>query len=236
MAKQSIHSAAQHPDVAPRRAGIEEDPTGVEKQPIGVESQRIGVFGGTFDPPHNGHLLLANEALRSLALDYILWVITPDPPHKRGRAISPLPVRLRLLQAALSGRAQFRISLVDVNRPGPQYAVDTLRILQSEIPGAALYYLIGGDSLHDLPDWYAPRELLCMTAGLGVLRRPGDQIDLPSLENRLPGISTKINWIQGPQLRISSTDLRNKIRAGHPVEDALPASVLAIIQSEKLYC
>jgi nicotinate-nucleotide adenylyltransferase len=228
MAKQCITGVDQNPNAVLH-------PASVEKKPTGVEDQRIGVFGGTFDPPHNGHLLLANEALHSLALDAILWVITPDPPHKRNRTISPLPVRLRLLQAALSDHPQFRISLVDVNRLGPQYAVDTLRILKSEEPNAALYYLIGGDSLHDLPDWYSPRELLCLAAGLGVLRRPSDQVDLTALERRLPGIAQKINWIQGPQLNISSTDLRNKIRAGHPVEDALPAAVLEIIQAEKLY-
>lgn len=202
---------------------------------ISVVEQRIGIFGGTFDPPHNGHLLLANEALRCLKLECVLWVITPDPPHKQDRAITPLPMRLHLLQAALADHPEFKISLVDANRPGPQYAVDTLRILQTEYPNAALYYLMGGDSLHDLPIWYAPGDLLRLSAGLGVLRRPEDQVDLHLLEGHLPGISEKIYFIQSPQLKISSTQLREKIRAGQPVEDALPAAVWKIIQTEKCY-
>jgi nicotinate-nucleotide adenylyltransferase len=200
-----------------------------------MAERRIGVFGGTFDPPHNGHLLLAREALCALALERVLWVITPDPPHKQGRGISPLTMRLRLLQAALAGRSTDEISLVDVKRPGPQYAVDTLRLLQAEYPDTRLFYLMGGDSLHDLPSWYAPRELLKLSAGLGVLRRPDDRIDLPDLERRLPGISAKITFIPSPEVAISSTILRRRIQSGDPVADSLPTLVLDIIQSEKLY-
>jgi nicotinate-nucleotide adenylyltransferase len=200
-----------------------------------MAERRIGVFGGTFDPPHNGHLLLAREALIALGLERVLWVITPDPPHKLGRVISPLAVRLRLLQAAIQDQPRFNISLVDVNRPGPQYAVDTLRLLQAGHPNTDLFYLIGGDSLRDLPSWYAPRELLQLAAGLGVLRRPDDRIDLTDLENRLPGICAKITFIASPEVAISSTDLRQKIHSNQPVSDSLPAQVLKIIYSEKLY-
>jgi nicotinate-nucleotide adenylyltransferase len=198
--------------------------------------QRVGVFGGTFDPPHNGHMLLASEALCRLNLDRVLWVITPDPPHKQGRTISPLTLRLRLLQAAIFDRPEFEISLVDAHRPGPQYAVDTLRILQAENPGVGLYYLMGGDSLHDLPNWFKPRELLNLVSGLGILRRPNDLVDLPALEQRLPGISQKLHFIQANQLRISSTDLRGKIQAGKSVEESLPVTVWKIIRDERLYC
>jgi nicotinate-nucleotide adenylyltransferase len=201
----------------------------------GIAEQRIGVFGGTFDPPHNGHLLLASEALTGLNLDRVLWVITPDPPHKQGRIISPLPFRLRLLQAALQDHPEFEISLVDANRAGPQYAVDTLRILQTENPGAALYYLMGGDSLHDLPNWYRPDELLHLTAGLGVLRRPDDQVNLNDLNDRLSGLKEKVSFIQVPAQKISSTILREKIRTGLPVEEDLPEAVLRMIRHEKQY-
>jgi nicotinate-nucleotide adenylyltransferase len=202
---------------------------------MAIHKRRIGIFGGTFDPPHNGHLLLAAEAQRCLDLECVLWVITPDPPHKRGRGISPLPFRLRLLTAALAGRPSFIISLVDANRPGPQYAVDTLHLLQKEHPGAALFYLMGGDSLHDLPTWYHPEELIHLAAGLGILRRPADRVNLAELEQRLPGISAKLHFIPAPAQIISSTDLRMKIRAGEAVTD-IPAPVLDIIKKENLYC
>src|SRR5512135_475432 len=90
---------------------------------------RIGIFGGTFDPPHIGHLILAAESRDQLRLDRVLWVVTPDPPHKTGRAISPLATRLALLQAALGADEGFEISRAEIDRPGPQYSVDTVRIL-----------------------------------------------------------------------------------------------------------
>ena len=214
---------------------MSQKPVPSAETPVSAAARRIGVFGGTFDPPHNGHLLLAGAALRCLGLECVLWVITPDPPHKRGRAISPLTQRLRLLQAALAGRPEFSISLVDASRPGPQYAVDTLRLLQAEYPGADLFYLIGGDSLHDLPGWYAPRELLALTAGLGVLRRPGDRVDLETLEQRLPGVTAKLSLIPAPETSLSSSALRERIRSGQCVEDSLPAAVLDIIRRENLY-
>lgn len=197
--------------------------------------RRIGVFGGTFDPPHNGHLYLAGEALRCLYLDGVLWVITPDPPHKLNRSISPLSVRLRMLEAALRNRPEFQISLVDANRPGPQYAVDTLRLLQADHPNAALFYLMGGDSLHDLPTWYQPDEVLRLAVGLGVLRRSDTPLDLDDLERRLPGITAKTTFIPSLPVTISSSQLRKKVRTGQCVDDWLPSEVIEVIRSARLY-
>lgn len=196
---------------------------------------RLGVFGGTFDPPHLGHLVLASEAAAQLGLDKVLWVITPDPPHKMHQVISPLALRLALLEAVLQGEPGFEISRVDLERPAPQYAVDTLRLLSDQCPGSQLYYLIGGDSLHDLPSWYAPDRLIALTAGLGVMRRPGDQIDLASLERRLPGLSAKLHYIDAPLLEISSRDLRERIRAGRPARHLMPPKVWELIQAGHLY-
>ncbi|MCX8025419.1 MAG: adenylyltransferase/cytidyltransferase family protein, partial [Thermanaerothrix sp.] len=90
---------------------------------------RLGIFGGTFDPPHVGHLILASEAADQLHLDRVLWVLTPDPPHKRGQPITPLAIRLKLVMAAIQEDPLFELSRVEIDRPGPHYAVDTLRIL-----------------------------------------------------------------------------------------------------------
>jgi nicotinate-nucleotide adenylyltransferase len=196
---------------------------------------RLGVFGGTFDPPHLGHLILAAEAVDQLQLERVLWVITPDPPHKLNRPISPLAIRIALLQAALEGEERFILSRVDVDRPGPQYAVDTLRILSENNPGSQLFYLIGGDSLHDLPTWYAPERLLECVEGLGVMRRPGDRLDMAKLEQRLPGITAKVHFIDTPQLDIASHDIRRRIAQGKPYRYFLPVKVCEMIEGEGWY-
>jgi nicotinate-nucleotide adenylyltransferase len=201
----------------------------------GEKAVRLGVFGGTFDPPHLGHLILAAESLEQLKLDRLLWVLTSAPPHKLNQAISPLPQRLELLQAALGESTVFELSRVDIDRPPPYYAADTVRILGIQYPAADLFYLMGGDSLHDLPGWYQPDVFLAGCCGLGVMRRPGDQIDLARLETRLPGIRSKINFIDSPLLEISSKQIRERIRSGRTYRYYLPDAVYQLICQKKLY-
>ena len=196
---------------------------------------RCGVFGGTFDPPHLGHLILAAEAADQLCLEKILWVITPDPPHKRAQGVTLLNVRLELLEAALQGEPRWEISRVDIDRPGPQYAADTLTLLAQENPDAQLIYLIGGDSLHDLPAWYAPERLLSTAAGIGVMRRPGVRVDLEQLDRRMPGLKAKLQWVDSPLLEISSRDLRERIHTGRHYRHFLPEAVWELIETRKLY-
>lgn len=196
---------------------------------------RIGIFGGTFDPPHVGHLILAAEARDQLQLDHVLWVITPDPPHKTKRKVSPLAIRLALVQAAASKDPGFQISRVEIDRPGPHYSADTVQILARENPGAELFYLMGGDSLHDLPDWKRPREFIDCLAGIGVMRRPQDFIDLPQLERTLPGIIAKVHFVNTPLLEISSTSIRERIANGRHFQYFLPPEVFDLVQSKELY-
>lgn len=196
---------------------------------------RLGVFGGTFDPPHLGHLILAAEAADQLRLERVLWVITPDPPHKLGRAISPLAVRMPLLEAALAGEPRFSISRVDVDRPGPQYAVDTLRLLAEEFSGVELVYLLGGDSLRDLPLWYDPRGLLAQVNELGVMRRPGDEVDMARLESILPGITAKTRFVDSPLIEIASSDIRERVRSGRQYAYFLPERVRELIEQNGWY-
>jgi nicotinate-nucleotide adenylyltransferase len=198
-------------------------------------ANRIGIFGGTFDPPHIGHLILAAEVRSQLKLDQVLWVVTPDPPHKTGRAITPLATRLELVHAAIDLDPGFLISRVEIDRPGPHYSADTVQILARENPGAELYYLMGGDSLHDLPTWMRPREFLNCLAGIGVMRRPQDFIDLSWLEHALPGIITKLHFVDAPLLEISSTSIRERIARGRHFRYFLPPGVYEIIQSNGLY-
>jgi nicotinate-nucleotide adenylyltransferase len=179
-------------------------------------AMRVGVFGGTFDPPHLGHLILAAEASSQMRLDKLLWVLTPDPPHKRDQHLTPIEIRFELVKLSLMDDPTFEMCRVDLDRPGPHYTLDTVKLIKQEYPGADVFYLIGGDSLHDYPNWHQAIELLDELNGLGVMRRPGDQVDMSLLESQVPGISQKIHFIEAPLLEIASHQIRRRIRQGRP--------------------
>lgn len=196
---------------------------------------RLGIFGGTFDPVHIGHLILAAEALDQLNLDRLLWVLTPEPPHKHNQTITPLHIRYELLNAAIGDNPAFELSRVDMDRLGPHFAVETVVILRDLHPGDEMAYLIGGDSLHDLPAWKNPLELLRIIEILGVLRRPQDQVDLQALEAQLPGLERKIRFIEAPLLDIASSDIRKRAQESRPYRYFLPGAVYEIIHQRGLY-
>ncbi len=194
---------------------------------------RLGLFGGTFDPPHNGHLQLAAAARAQLALDRVLWIVTADPPHKDD-SISPVAHRLALVTAAIVWQPAFETSRVEIDRPGPHYAVDTVALLAAQYPAADLVYLMGGDSLRDLPTWSRPRDLLGLCT-LGVLRRPGDQVNLSALEDPLPGITQRIAFIDMPLAPISASEVRRRVGTGQPITGLVPAAVETLIGALGLY-
>jgi nicotinate-nucleotide adenylyltransferase len=195
----------------------------------------IGVFGGTFDPPHIAHLILASEAKSQLGLDRILWVLTTNPPHKQGQRILPVESRIALLQAAICENPSFELSRVDIDRPPPHFAADTLALLSKAHPSNKLVYLIGGDSLRDLPTWHAPAQVLQNSHYLGVMPRPGVEINLPKLEISLPGITRKVRVINIPLLDISSSEIRRRIKEGLPFQYYLPSEVYKQIIKLNLY-
>lgn len=196
---------------------------------------RIGIFGGTFDPPHVGHLILASEALSQLSLDKILWVVTADPPHKQDQSISPVSDRLSMVRAALKGNPAFEISLVEIDRPGPHFALDTIKLLQQQFPDAELIYLIGADSLRDLPTWHKPDELIEKVDGLGVMPRPDIDLDLSDLTARFPGLSGKLIFIDTPLIEISSSQIRERAAASQPYRYFVPYDVYEFIEKKQLY-
>jgi nicotinate-nucleotide adenylyltransferase len=200
-----------------------------------MKMRRLGIFGGTFDPPHVGHLILAAEARDQLDLDCTIWVLTPDPPHKRGQNISPLPQRLKMVELAVGEDSGFRLSHVDIDRPGPHYSVDTVEILKNKNPDQALIYLMGGDSLHDLPNWHHPHEFLGLLDGIGVMRRPGDDIDLSELLRELPELNEKLNFVTAPLLEISAQQIRRRAREGRAFRYYLLPSIYEFIRREKIY-
>jgi nicotinate-nucleotide adenylyltransferase len=197
--------------------------------------QSMGIFGGTFDPPHLGHLILAAEARTQLGLERLLWVLTPDPPHKQGQSITPLAERLEMVRLAIANDPQFEISSVEMNRPGPQYAQDTISLLAAEYPRMKLVYLMGGDSLRTLPTWHRPADFVSACSLIGVMRRPGDTIELATLEESLPGLSAKVRFVEAPLLDIAAREIRARIAEGRPFRYFLPEKVYEFIESHGLY-
>lgn len=196
---------------------------------------RLGVFGGTFDPPHIGHLVLAAEAQEQLKLERILWLLTPTPPHKLGQFISPLERRLEMLEAAIRRNARFEVSRVDIDRPPPHYALDSMRLLRQQYPGDELFYLMGGDSLVDLPTWHEPIQFVAACDCLGVMLRPGTQIDLSELGRKIPGIGEKVCFVGTPLLEISASDIRKRVSQGRHYRYFVPEGVYQIIEAHRLY-
>lgn len=198
-------------------------------------AERIGIFGGTFDPPHLGHLILASEATAQLKLDKLLWVLTSVPPHKLGQSITALDDRLEMLRLAIADEPAFRVSRVDIDRPGPYYSADTVKILAKQNPGAAMVFLIGGDSLHDLITWHEPAQLVAACDEIGVMRRPGARLDLAHLEKEIPGLKTKMRFVDAPLLEIASHQIRKRAAEGQPFRYYVPAAVYEYILDRGLY-
>jgi nicotinate-nucleotide adenylyltransferase len=165
--------------------------------------RKLGLFGGTFDPPHLGHLILAAEAQHQLALDTVLWVLTPEPPHKSGHEITSWQIRVQLLHAAISPDPRFAISRVEIDRPPPHYAFETVRLIRQEYPDDELIYLMGGDELRDLATWKRPADFIAACDAIGVMRRPADAVDLLALERALPGLTEKVWFLAAPLIEIS---------------------------------
>jgi nicotinate-nucleotide adenylyltransferase len=201
----------------------------------GLLHERVGLFGGTFDPPHVGHLILASEAKWQLELTRVLWTVTPDPPHKQDQSITSLEHRLAMVKLAIQDNPFFELSDVELSRPGPHYTVDTVKILAKENPAAEIVPIIGGDSLNDLPTWHQPREFLYAAHWVGVMRRPGEVTNLEALEHDLPGISSKVHFVEAPLLEIASREIRDRIGTGKPFRYYLPESVYDYIETQHLY-
>ena len=197
--------------------------------------ERIGLFGGTFDPPHLGHLILASEGCAQLKLTHLLWVLTPDPPHKRNQRITPLKHRLAMVRLAVADNPSFELSRVELDRPGPHYTLDTVRMVASQNPNVDIILIIGGDSLRDLPTWRFPADLVSVCRLIGVMRRPGDSADLPALERVLPGIQAKVRFVDVPLLEISSSEIRKRALKGKPFRYYLSPPVYDYIQQHHLY-
>ncbi len=197
-------------------------------------SVAIGVLGGTFDPPHLGHLILAETACDALNLSRVLFVPAADPPHKHSLPITDVKHRVAMVQQAIANNPRFVLSQVDITRPGPHYTVDTLRLLNAQFPEADLYFLMGGDSLHDIASWRDPSGII-NNARLAVMRRPGATPDLSGLEAQLPGITGRVVFVDAPIIGISATMLRERLRLNRSIRYLAPETVERYIHQHALY-
>jgi nicotinate-nucleotide adenylyltransferase len=188
---------------------------------------RIGLFGGTFDPPHLGHLVLAEWARVALRLDRVTFMPAGAPPHKRGRPLSSAAHRLAMTRLAVRGNPAFAVSALEVGRVGPSFTVDTLRALGRRTPGARLFLLMGADSLADFPTWHEPGSIARL-ATLVVAGRPGP--DAPPAH--VPG---RVVVLDNPLVDLSSSALRARARAGRSLRYLVPDAVAAYVARHRLY-
>lgn len=193
---------------------------------------RVGVLGGTFDPVHIGHLVLAERARVALELDLVLFVPAGEPWRKAHRQITHASHRLAMLQLAVQGNDGFGISDVELVREGPSYTADTLALLAAERLDDEFYFIVGSDALADLPNWHEP-ERIVRHACLAVAPREAEMTDAGSLG--VPGIEGRVVAFEMPRIDVSSTEIRARIAAGTGARYVVPEAVLTYIVEHELY-
>lgn len=194
---------------------------------------RFGVLGGTFDPFHMGHLVVAQDVYETLALDRIFFVPAGTPPHKRDEELTSAPIRVRMVEAAVGEDARFQVLELEVRRPGPSYTVDTLTALRDEHPEAAYHLILGADQWEHFGSWHRPRRIPEL-AKLVLMTRNGDrpsEVD-PGFEDGSP---PPFREVPVTRMDISSTQIRDRRRAGRSVRYLVPEGVRRIIEARELY-
>jgi len=203
---------------------------------VDVKPRLVGAMGGTFDPPHYGHLVGAQEACALLDLDHMLFVPTGRPPHKLGDPISSAEHRVRMTELAIDRNPSFRLSMADMNRRGPSYTVQLIpRLLRELGPGTELLFLVGMDSLRDLGTWKDPQAILEQCRLVAFSRPNYPPVDLDELENSVPGARDRVIILRTPGVDISSTELRARVIRHQPIRYLVPPGVEAYIREQDLY-
>ncbi|MDA0832328.1 MAG: nicotinate-nucleotide adenylyltransferase [Planctomycetota bacterium] len=197
---------------------------------------RLGIFGGTFDPIHVGHLVLAEQCREQCRLDEVWFVPAAAPPHKLDSAITPGKQRVEILELAVAGMPQFKISDIELKRTGLSFTVDTLGAVKAAHPHDELFLLIGADSLHDFPTWRDPDRIAELATIVAVNRGEPSSVDA-STSSALLGetISSRIQFVTMPGIAVSATDLRDRVAAGCSLRFLVPRAVEEYIVQHRLY-
>jgi len=198
--------------------------------------RKTGILGGTFDPVHTGHILLAEEVAGRLGLCEVVFIPAGHPWLKENGAITSAEHRLAMLKLAVAGRPLFSISTMELERPGPSYTADTMVELgRRRSAEEELYFILGWDNLKELPRWHQPQKLISLCK-LAAVPRVGSQApDLDELEKSLPGIKGRVAMLDGPHIDISASEIRRRVAAGLSIEGLVPPDVALYIEEHGLY-
>ena len=190
---------------------------------------KIGVFGGTFNPPHLGHLIVAESARETLNLDKVFFIPCGSPPHKSSRSLIDSDRRMEMVTLAISGHRSFELSDLEIQRGGKSYTVDTLRVLTSLYPRSELYLLIGIDNLLDLHTWKEPEEIFALSEVVAINRPGFDPADVRKDYLR------RVTFLRSPNIDISSSEIRRKAKMGKSIRYLVPSAVEAYIAKHGAY-
>lgn len=198
--------------------------------------KKIGIMGGTFDPIHNGHLIIAQEVAYKLALDKVLFIPAADPPHKQQRKIEPVEHRLEMVKLAIAGNSKFEVSLVEVEREGLSYTVDTLEDLHRLYAGQDVdfYFIIGADAAADLLNWYQPERVVELT-NFAAVGRLGYVLSIDKLVQGLPALKDRMQLVTAPLIEIAAHEIRERVCTNAPIKYLVPPSVEEYIRQHQLY-
>jgi nicotinate-nucleotide adenylyltransferase len=194
-----------------------------------TKTKRIGLLGGTFDPPHNGHVSIARSFLESGKIDQLWIVVSPDPPHKSGEFITDFDTRYRLCKAAFKDTRKVKVTRIEFHLPPPHYTVKTLAYLNKTHPDYNFYWCLGGDSLSDFEHWYKYRKILSLSELL-VARRPNSNFD-----HLDPIILKHSHFVDHTPIELSSTEIRHRVADGGSIAGDVPPNVETIIKERELY-
>jgi nicotinate-nucleotide adenylyltransferase len=200
------------------------------------DKYKVGILGGTFDPIHNAHLAIVDEARLQLELDEVVFIPAGQPWMKSDRVITAAEHRVAMLLLAIADKFGFRLSTMEIDRPGPSYTVDTLAKLSNEFVGLSeLYFIIGWDNLPDLPRWKEPARIIEL-CHLVALPRPGYSLpDLDALDKKVPGLLKSVIIMERPQIDISGTEIRERVTKGLDISKMVPPGVAEYIREKGLY-
>ncbi|MGB2711958.1 MAG: nicotinate-nucleotide adenylyltransferase [Conexibacter sp.] len=199
-----------------------------------MSARRIGILGGTFNPPHLGHLVCAQEAHAQLGLDRVVLMPAGQPPHKQIERDPGAQARYELCQQAIAGDERFEVSRLELDRPGRSYTVDTLKALHDRSPQDDLTFIVGGDMARSLPAWREPQTVLAL-ATLGVAERAGSAHE--EIRGALAplGAAERVRFFEMPRIDVSSSLVRERVAAGRPIRYLVPDGVAATIDARGWY-
>ena len=197
---------------------------------------KIGVLGGTFDPIHIGHLKVAEEVTASLSLGEVIFMPAGQPWLKGDNPISPAKHRLEMLRLALAGKSYFKLSTMEIERPGPTYTVDTMAELSRQLGSRhELFFILGWDNLTRLPRWHEPSRLIKLCRLVAVPRVDFPPPDLTALDGAIPGLSERVILLEEPRIDVNASEIRQRVREGLSIAHLVPEVVERYIKEQRLY-